>query len=119
MSTMEKASNIEEYISGFPDHVQNKLQSIRTAVKEAAPDAKETINYGIPTFILKGNLVHFAAYTNHIGFYPGATGVNAFRDDLTGYDISKGTIKFPINEPLPLELIKNIVKFRVIENLEK
>lgn len=116
---MEKAKTVDEYISGFPSPIQDVLQSIRLVIIEAAPDGIETINYGIPTIVLNGNLVHFAAYKNHIGFYPGPSGIKAFLNELTGYDLSKGTIKFPLNQPLPLELIKSIVKFRVIENREK
>ena len=88
------------------------------AIRKAAPEAEETISYQIPTFALKGNVVHFAAYKNHIGFYPGANGVKTFAQELSNYQTSKGTVQFPLQDPLPLELISNIVKFRVVENLQ-
>ena len=112
-------SNIDEYIACFPEDTQKILEQLRTVIRKAAPDAKETISYGIPTFTLNGNLVHFAAYKNHIGFYPAPSGIEAFKTELSSYDTSKGTIRFPINKPLPFNVISNIVKFRVLVNLEK
>jgi len=110
---------IDAYIMDFPPDIQHLLATIRTTIQKAAPDATEIINYGIPTFYLKGNLVHFAAYKNHIGFYPAASGVAAFKEALSSYKTSKGAIQFPIDKPLPLTLISKIVKYRVKENLEK
>lgn len=108
---------IDEYIATFPEAVQLTLQELRAAIKSAAPDAAEKISYRMPTFFLKGNLVHFAAYKNHIGFYPAPSGIQAFAKELSVYESSKGAIRFPIDQPLPLELIKKIVEFRVAENL--
>lgn len=111
--------SMDAYIANFPQEVQDQLQAIRMVVKEIVPDAMETINYGIPTFKLKGNLVHFAAYKNHIGFYPGASGIKAFVPRFIDYHYSKGAVQFPLNQPLPLDLIKEIVLFRVNENMSK
>ncbi|MEO6166313.1 MAG: DUF1801 domain-containing protein [Chitinophagales bacterium] len=113
------AQNIDEYISGFPKDVQKKLEAVRVTIKKAAPDAEEAIKYAIPTFILNGNLVHFGAFKNHIGFYPAPSGIEEFKKELSFYEGSKGTIKFPFEKPLPLALISKIVKFRVKKNLEK
>ena len=98
---------------------QNLLEQVRSTIRIAAPQAEETINYGIPTFTLKGNLVHFAAYKNHIGFYPTASGIEAFKKDLSAFEGAKGSVKFPLDKPIPFELISRIVKFRVKVNLEK
>jgi uncharacterized protein YdhG (YjbR/CyaY superfamily) len=116
---MKTAADIESFIADFPEEVQKTLNKLRAVIQKAAPDAQEAINYGIPTFKLKGNLVHFSAYKNHIGFYPGASPIAAFADDLAAYETSKGTVKFPIGTPIPFELITQIVKFRVEENLKK
>jgi len=110
---------IDAYIAKFPKDIQVILQELRATIREAAPDAAETISYQMPTFQLKGNLVHFAAYKNHIGFYPVPTGIEAFKKELSVYKGGKGSIQFPIDQPLPLGLISKIVKFRVAENLEK
>jgi uncharacterized protein YdhG (YjbR/CyaY superfamily) len=110
---------IDEYISPFPPEVQEILQTLRKVIKESAPEAKEKISYQMPTFALRGNLVHFAAYKNHIGFYPGASGIAAFEQKLSEYKSSKGTVQFPIDKPLPYELISEMVKFRVTENKKK
>lgn len=119
MANMNKLTvSIDEYISTFPNHVQTILQQVRRTVKEAAPEASEAIKYGIPTFVLKGNLVHFGAYKNHIGFYPTPSAANAFEDDFANYKTGKGSVQFPIDEPMPLDLITKIVKFRIKE-LEK
>lgn len=112
-------NNIDDYIAGFPKDVQKILQQIRATVKKAAPEADETISYAIPTFTLKGNLVHFAAFKNHIGFYPAPTGIEAFKKELSVYKTGKGSVQFPLDKPIPLELITEIVQFRVIKNLEK
>jgi uncharacterized protein YdhG (YjbR/CyaY superfamily) len=110
---------IDDYIKKFPKEVQEKLQELRKVINENAPKAQEKISYGMPTFYLKGNLVHFAAYSGHIGFYPAPSGIEAFKDELMGYKTSKGAIQFPIAEDLPLDLIRKIVQFRVEENLKK
>jgi len=107
--------NIDEYIAGFPRNVQAILEQIRATVKRAAPAAEEAINYQIPTFVLDGNLVHFAAFKNHIGFYPTPSGIVAFKDELVPYQSAKGSIQFPIDKPMPLGLIRKIVTFRVRE----
>ena len=112
-----KAENIDAYISGFPKETQKLLNEIRSTIRKAAPEAEETINYAIPTFKLKGNLVHFAAFKNHIGFYPAPSGIEAFKEELAGYERAKGSVQFPLDQPLPLSLISRIVKFRVKENL--
>jgi len=111
--------SIDEYIMKFPLEVQQILQKLRKVIKESAPDAEETISYQMPTFVLHGNLVHFAAYKNHIGFYPTPSGIEAFKDKLSEYKGAKGSVQFPIEKPLPYELIAEIVKFRVVENTKK
>lgn len=110
---------MDEYINSFPEDVQRILNELRQTIKEAAPDAEETINYQIPTFTLNGNLVHFAAFENHIGFYPTPSGMEAFKKELSEYKGAKGSVQFPIHEPLPLPLIRRIVEYRVKENLER
>jgi len=112
-------SSMDEYISTFPKEIQNMLQELRATIKAAAPEAEEKISYQIPTFFLKGNLVHFAAFKNHIGFYPTPSGIEAFKKELAIYESAKGSVQFPIDKPLPLELVRRIVKFRVAENLKK
>jgi uncharacterized protein YdhG (YjbR/CyaY superfamily) len=109
--------SIDEYISMFPEDVRTLLESIRQTINKAAPGAEETINYGIPTFKLNGNPVHFAAFKNHIGFYPAPSGINAFKKELSEYKGAKGSVQFPFNQKLPLGLVTKIVKFRVKENL--
>lgn len=116
---MNKTTDIDKYIAGFPDETREILERLRLTIREAAPGAEETINYGIPTFTLHGNLVHFGGFKNHIGFYPAPSGIEAFKKELSVYDGAKGSIKFPIDKPLPFALITKIVKFRVKENLEK
>lgn len=115
----EAPTTIDEYIQNFPDNVQQLLQSVRKTIRDAAPEAEETINYQIPTFKLNGNLVHFAGYKKHIGFYPAPSGITAFADELAEYESAKGSVKFPIEKPIPLDLISRIVKFRVSENSKK
>ena len=110
---------IDEYISTFPEDVQRILNELRQTIKEAAPEAQETINYQIPTFTLNGNLVHFAAFEKHIGFYPTPSGMEAFKQELSRYKGAKGSVQFPIDEPLPLPLIRRIVEYRVKENLAR
>ncbi len=111
--------NIDEYIAEFPPETQAILQKVRTTIREAAPEAQETINYAIPTFTLKGNLVHFAGFKSHIGFYPTPTGIAKFKAELAAYESAKGSVKFPLEKPIPYELIREIVKFRVQENFER
>lgn len=113
------STTIENYIAAFPVEIQKLLKKIRETIKKAAPEAEEKISYAIPTFYLNGNLVYFAAYKNHIGFYPSPSGISAFKKELSVYAGSKGAVQFPLVKPLPLELISKIVKFRVKENLIK
>ena len=119
--TAEKSTpkNIAEYLAGFPKDVQEVLEMIRLTVQKAAPDAKETIKYGMPTFTLKGNLVFFAAFKKHIGFYPPPTGLEKFKAEIAAYAGPKGSLLFPLDKPIPYDLISEIVKFRVKENLAK
>ena len=111
-------NSIDEYIALFPIEVQKILEELRTVIKTSAPGAVEKISYQIPTFFLKGNLVHFAAFKNHIGFYPTPGGIQAFKKELSMYKGAKGSIQFPLDKPLPLDLIGKIVKYRVAENLK-
>jgi len=120
MRTKQSPSKtIDDYIAGFPVEVQEILKKIRSTIQNAAPDAEETINYGIPTFTLKGNLVHFAGFKKHIGFYPTPTGIEKFEKELSVYEGAKGSVQFPLDKPIPYALISKIVKFRVKENLER
>jgi uncharacterized protein YdhG (YjbR/CyaY superfamily) len=112
-------TTIDEYIAGLPEETRSILQKLRTTIAKSAPGAEETINYGIPTFKLNGNLVHFAAFKNHIGFYPTPSGIEAFKKELSVYEGAKGSIKFPLEKPLPYDLVSRIVEFRVKENLGK
>lgn len=112
-------NDIDQFIAGFPETTQVLLQKVRATISKAAPNAEETINYGIPTFKLQGNLVHFSGFKNHIGFYPGPSALIAFKDQLAGYKTSKGAVKFPIGQAIPYPLISKMVKFRVKENLAK
>lgn len=114
-----KFKTMDEYIVQFPVEVQDILQKIRFTIKEAAPNAKETISYQMPTFNLYGNLVHFAAHKNHIGFYPTPSGIEVFQNELSTYKSSKGAVQFPLDKPIPYDLIKDIVMFRVTENMTK
>jgi len=111
--------SIDEYIAAFPEGTQKILEELRETIKASAPGAEEKISYQMPTFAQKGYLVHFAAWKYHIGFYPTSSGTQAFKHELSMYDGSKGSVKFPIEKPLPLKLISKIVKFRVAENLRK
>jgi uncharacterized protein YdhG (YjbR/CyaY superfamily) len=113
---MRQYKDIDEYIAAFPLDVQGKLKGLREAIMESAPGAEETISYGMPTFKLDGILVHFAAYEGHIGFYPTPSAIVAFKERLSTYKQSKGAIRFPIDEPLPLDLVREMVSFRVKEN---
>ena len=116
---MAPPTTIDEYIAAFPRNVQAILERIRATIRAAAPDAEEAISYQMPTFKLKGNLVHFAAYKNHIGFYPAPSGIENFKEELSAYEVSKGTVRFPFDQPIPYNLIRKIVAFRVQENLAK
>lgn len=111
--------NIDEYIAGFPPDIQEILEKIRLTIRKAAPKAEEAISYMMPTFKLHGNLVHFAAFKNHIGLYPAPSGIEAFKEELSVYEGGKGTIRFPLDQPIPYTLIGKIVKFRVQQNLDK
>jgi Uncharacterized conserved protein len=111
--------SIDEYIAQFSPYIQEILQRLRKVIKEVAPDAQEKISYQMPTFVLHGNLVHFAAFKNHIGFYPTPSAIEAYKDELAKYKGGKGSVQFPIEEPMPYELISEIVKFRAFENLKK
>ena len=111
--------NIDEYISDFPENIQLILEQIRETIKRTAPEAEETIKYGMPTFTLNGNLVYFAAFKNHIGFYPIPTGIEAFKEQFSQYKTGKGSVQFPLEQPMPLDLIAQVVKFRVEQNLGK
>ena len=116
---MVRYASIDEYIAAFPKDIRKVLREMRAAVRAAAPGAGEKISYGIPTFTLNGNLVHFAAFADHVSFFPTSSGVRAFRRELRPYGIGKGTIRFPLGAPLPLGLVRRIVRFRVAESLKK
>jgi uncharacterized protein YdhG (YjbR/CyaY superfamily) len=120
MANRSTANSIDEYIAEFPSETQTVLEEIRALIKASAPDATETISYAIPTFDLNGrHLVHFAGYKNHIGFYPVPSGLEAFKEDLLPYKQGKGSVQFPLEQPLPTDLIRRIVAFRVAENAGK
>lgn len=112
----KRPKTIEQYIDSFPEDKRPMLEEIREVIQKAAPQATETINYGIPTFKLNGNLVHFGGYKTHIGFYPGSEAVEAFLPEVEKFEHSKGTIQFPLDEPLPVDLIRKITKYRVKMN---
>ncbi|MFB7142292.1 iron chaperone [Gottfriedia sp. NPDC056225] len=118
-NTKKTFDTIDEYISQFQPEIQEKLQALRRTIKEIVPNAVEKISYQMPAFALNKNLVHFAAFKNHIGFYPGASGIAAFKEELSVYKGAKGSVQFPINEPLPFDLVKKIVKYREIEDIKK
>jgi len=107
--------NVDEYIAGFPPDVRDRLQQIRGAIRDAAPGAEEAIKYQIPTFVWQGNLVHFAGFKKHIGFYPTPSAIKTFRRELAGYESAKGSVQFPLDKPVPLALIRRMVEFRVNE----
>jgi uncharacterized protein YdhG (YjbR/CyaY superfamily) len=120
MSTKQKApKDIDEYIAGFPTDVREILEKIRTTIKRAAPDAEETIKYGMPTFTLEGNLVYFAAFKKHIGLFPPTKGDAKFKNAASVYEGAKGNLRFPLDAPIPHALIRKVVKLRVKENLER
>ncbi|SFE72267.1 Uncharacterized conserved protein YdhG, YjbR/CyaY-like superfamily, DUF1801 family [Paenibacillus catalpae] len=112
-------TSIDEYIADFSPEIQAILTKIREVIRAAAPDAKEKISYQMPAFELNGNLVYYAAFKKHIGFYPTAGGISAFQEELSGYKGAKGSVQFPLNKPIPYELIKRITEYRAAENREK
>ncbi|MFT4221951.1 iron chaperone [Dysgonomonas sp.] len=119
MATDKKIpANIDEYIVNFPADIQKIMTELRETIRKAAPEATEKTSWGMPTFYLKGNLIHFAAHKKHIGLYPGAEAIQVFTKDLETYKTSKGAIQFPFDKPLPLKLITNIVKFNIERNLK-
>ena len=109
-------TSIDEYIAQYPENIQQILQKIRSVIQEAAPDASEKISYQMPTFFLNGNLVHFAAFKSHIGFYPVPSGIEKFQDELSQYKGGKGSVQFPLDEQIPYDLIRRVTLFRVEEN---
>ena len=116
---MKKPKDVDEYISWFPEETQKLLKQIRTAIQQSAPKAEEVISYGMPGYKINGMLVWFAGFKNHIGFYPkGSSAINGFEKDLAKYKTSKGAIQFPMDKPLPIALIKKMIKFRLAQNLE-
>ncbi len=120
MTNKRQFKTIDEYIKIFPEDVQSILEKMRQIIRKVAPEAEEAISYQIPTFKMKGkNLVHFAAFKNHIGFYPTSSGIEAFKKELSPYKGAKGSVQFPIKEPIPYDLVKKIVIFRIKEELEK
>ena len=118
-SNQKVPTTIDEYIAGFPKATRDILQKIRQTVHAAAPEAQEAISYQMPTFKLHGNLVHFAGYAHHIGFYPIPTGIDQFKAELSVYKQGKGSVQFPLDQPIPYDLISRIVIFRVKENIKK
>jgi uncharacterized protein YdhG (YjbR/CyaY superfamily) len=116
---MKKYQSVDAYIADFPPNIRGILENIRRVIKESAPEAREAISYGMPTFKLNGNLVHFAAWKNHIGLYPTPSAGEAFKKELSGYKTSKGSVQFPMDQPIPFDLIEEIVKYRVNEVLNK
>jgi uncharacterized protein YdhG (YjbR/CyaY superfamily) len=112
-------TTIDAYIATFSDEMQRKLQELREVIRAAAPEATEKISYQMPTFYLNGNLVHFAAYKQHIGFYPTPSGTEHFQKELSPYKTSKGTVQFPLDQPIPFDLVTKMVNFRVAENKQK
>ena len=119
MENRSAAKSIDEYIAEFPPETRKVLAEVRALIKASAPGATEKISYGVPTFDLNGNLVHFAGYKNHIGFYPGASGIAAFKEEIKIYKNAKGSVQFPLDQPMPMDLIRRMVEFRVQENTSK
>ena len=115
----QQPATIDEYIADFPENVQPHLEKVRAAIRKAAPDAEEAIKYSMPTFVLNGNLIHFAGWTSHVGLYPGSKPIEMFKDELAKYEISKGTVRFPLDKPIPLGLIGKITKYCVKRNAER
>jgi len=120
MNSTAKPATIDEYIAGFPEEIRSVLQQVRETIQQAAPEAAETISYGMPAYKFQGKpLVYFAAFKNHLGFYATPAGHEAFAEELSRYKQGKGSVQFPLNQPMPLELITRMVKFRIMKNLEK
>jgi uncharacterized protein YdhG (YjbR/CyaY superfamily) len=119
MAPRREFKSVDDYISTFPENVQCILEEVRKAIREVVSEAEETISYQMPAFKLNGILVWYAAYKNHIGFYPRVSAIEAFKDKLSRYQVSKGTVQFPLNEPMPVDLIKEMVRFRVKEKMGK
>jgi uncharacterized protein YdhG (YjbR/CyaY superfamily) len=115
---MKQFNDIDSYISGFPEQTRGMLEQLRATIKLAAPEASEVISYGMPAYKQNGILVYFAAYKNHIGFYPTASGIEAFKPELSSFQSSKGTIHFPLDKPLPLELVTKIVRYRISQRMQ-
>ena len=118
MVSKSQFRTIDEYIAGFPENVRDILEELRQVIRQAAPQAEEAMRYGIPTFRFNGNLVHFAAFKNHIGFYPTPSAIETFKEELSPYKQAKGSVQFPIDKPIPYDLIQKIVEYRVEECLE-
>lgn len=116
---MNIPKNVDEYIASFPEETQKLLEQVRSTIQKAAPMAEEKISYAMPTFALNGNLIHFAGYKNHIGLYPAPQGIEAFKEELSAYKGAKGSVQFPLNKPMPLDLIARITAYRVKQNLAK
>jgi uncharacterized protein YdhG (YjbR/CyaY superfamily) len=117
MATTRTSTSIDDYIAGFPPETQKALEEVRALIRSLAPDATETISYSIPTFDLNGrHLVHFAGFARHVGFYPIPSGIEAFKDELAAYKQGRGSVQFPLDRPMPMDLIRRIVEFRVTEN---
>jgi uncharacterized protein YdhG (YjbR/CyaY superfamily) len=119
MKKVKKPQTVNDYISGYPEKVKKRLTDIRKVVRKAAPEAIEKIGYGMPSYTFKGMLLYYAAHTNHIGFYPGPSAIETFKNELVDYETSRGTVQFPHNKKIPLKLIDGMVKFRVKENILK
>jgi uncharacterized protein YdhG (YjbR/CyaY superfamily) len=115
----KQTTTIDEYIADCPENVQPHLEKVRAAIRKGAPDAEEAIKYGMPTFVQQGNLIHFAGWTNHVGLYPGSKPIEMFKDELAKYEISKGTVRFPLDKPIPLGLIGKITKYCIKRNSER
>jgi uncharacterized protein YdhG (YjbR/CyaY superfamily) len=115
----KQTTTIDEYIADCPENLQPHLEKLRAAIRKAAPGAEEAIKYGMPTFVQNGNLIHFAGWTNHVGLYPGSKPIEMFKDELAKYEISKGTVRFPLDKPIPLGLIGKITKYCVKRNAER
>ena len=114
-SELQSPVTVDDYIAGFPPDIQRGLAAVRQTIRKAAPEATEAIKYRIPTFVLRGNLVHFAAFKNHLGFYPAPSAIRRFAEELSSYPCAKGSVQFPWNRPVPLTLITKMVQFRVAE----
>ena len=119
MAKRQVAASINDHIAGFPEETRDVLEELRALIRAAAPDATEKMSYAIPSYYLNGNLVHFAAFKKHIGFYPAPSGIENFKEELAKYKTSKGAIQFPLDEEIPLNLVREIVRFRLQENLKK